>query len=168
MTISTTIGRAVSLAMAVFAITTPVVAEPAGLAVYASYQDSGYAAHEAQKLQALLQSPVEKNQVVINGQTYTRLQSPALSTQSARTLVEKAKGAGYSAWFIKSRSVATQPDTARTVADQPVATQPIAKSIVKSAPEHLILGPDNPELKLQLPEGPLLGDLFPPSSPLPE
>ena len=104
MTISTTIGRAVSLAMAVFAITTPVVAEPAGLAVYASYQDSSYAADEAQKLQALLQSPVEKNQVVIDGQTYTRLQSPALSAQSARTLVEQAKGAGYSCLLYTSPS----------------------------------------------------------------
>ena len=168
MMISTTFRRALYSVIAVFAITTPVAAEPTGSAIYASYKDSSYAAFEAQKLRVLLQSPIETNQVVINERTYTRLQSPAQSADAARALVEQAKLAGYSAWFINAKPVASQPGTPQPGTPQPVVSKPVVKNTVTSAAKNLILGPDNPELKLQLPEGPLLGDLFPPSSPLPE
>lgn len=134
-----------------------------GIANYASYRDSNYAAQAARVLEEQLATPVQITEVEIDGATWLRLQSGAIGADKAKRLVERATAEGYQAWYQSagvSGSVATVVSTANTngsaVTERQMRTT--GSKGIESA---------DPDLVARLPEGPLLGDLYPPRSPLP-
>lgn len=162
-----------SLSVAIPSFATELPGAQRGVAAYASYTDPDYAAAEAVRLQNLLQSDVQINSVTVNGIAYQRLQSSALTRSGAQSLVSRAKAAGYSAWYLSSAAPADHSDvpiapiaqTSALVTETPAA--PDAPEVEAPVRKKILLTQENPELAAMLPEGPLLGEIFPPRAPVP-
>lgn len=140
-----------------------------GVANYASYLDKDHAITTAATLEKALASKVLIQQVEVDGQTYLRLQSVAMDPVAAKSLIVRATAAGYPAWY---QSAASARKSSASLAAMSNATAPkdTTSSTLNTARVNTIATPTqltsaNPKLVAMLPEGPLLGDLYPPRTP---
>jgi len=131
-----------------------------GIANYASYRNKSYALEAAAKIETQLASSVEINEVEINGSIWLRLHSGPIDAIEAKSLVVRATAAGFPAWYqiAPTASPVTAAGTRHTTTATMAASAPTAADIHNA----------DPRLVAMLPEGPLLGDLYPPRAPLPE
>ena len=136
-----------------------------GVANYASYLDDTYVGDAVATLEEQLASTVQIAQVQIDGDLWIRLQSDTLEAAEAKRLVARATAAGYQAWYQSAE--ATNPVASETKqitrSSNPLPLQTIVTSQRSKGIENA-----DPDLVAQLPEGPLLGDLYPPRSPVPK
>ncbi len=160
-----------AIALAAIAANTPASADD-GIANYASYLDHGYALEAAATLEQTLASKVLMAQVNIDGQTYLRLHSPALDAIEAKSLVVRATAQGMDAWYQgvstgTSELMSVEPVSNSVASQHPATITPkrTPKVTVAIAPP-IQLTSANPKLAEMLPEGPLLGELYPPRSPV--
>lgn len=170
--------RALSAAtatIAAIAASTPATADE-GIANYASYLDRGYALEAAATLEQTLASKVLIAQVNIDGQTYLRLHSPALDPIEAKSLVVRATAQGMDAWYQGVSAATPEPlsvePISNSIANQhsikvaPQVKPVITPKVTVATPPPIQLTSANPKLAEMLPEGPLLGELYPPRSPV--
>ena len=166
-----------SCAAIAIAASTPAAAEK-GIANYASYLDRGYALEAAATLERRLASKVLIQQVRVGEQTYLRLQSQAMDSIQAKSLVVRATATGLDAWYQGAASAngsvseatleaeTVRPATVGVVNQSPEGPVNSAPTMTVPIPAPVQLTSANPELAAMLPEGPLLGELYPPRSPV--
>ena len=166
-------GLRSSLIVALLAGTQVVAAD--GYANFASYTSDETAVRAASEIESRLSTTVVSLEVEVGGTRYIRLRSAPLSDWDARGLVKRAKTAGYDAWFesvpgntTSEPSAQMGADDVATVAEQqptePVNPRPTLAGGVIAPPT--LLTNSNPELANALPEGPLLGEIYPPRKPM--
>lgn len=136
-----------------------------GVANYASYLDKNYAMDTAAAIEQRLSSKVLIQQVEVNGKSWLRLQSQVMSAVEAKSLVVRATAAGFAAWY-QSAPGQSAPATsgtpptvasARALISQPEAPPTSVPVVTPSVAESA-----NAKLVAMLPEGPLLGEIYPP------
>jgi len=143
------------IACSMSVLTIASAADEEGIANYASYLDKNYALQTAAAIEEQLASKVQINEVEIDGNTWLRLQSGPVDAIEAKSLVVRATAVGYPAWYQSTRSA-------------PVHNKTQNKRDTSTTQAQTGIHNADPKLVAMLPEGPLLGELYPPRTPVQE
>ncbi len=124
------------------------------MVAFASYESKMFANEAAEAIAAEFNVDVHKTPTEVRGKTMVRLHSSRLPSDQATWLHDKARNRGYNAWMLRSTGAErTKPM---------VVCEPTVAGTLKRDPRHTPEYAAKAYAKLKLPEGPLLGDLFPP------
>jgi len=138
-------------------------ADELGIANYASYQDRGYALEAAAMIEERLGNNVQIAEIDIDGNAWLRLQSGSVDVVEAKSLVVRATAAGYPAWY---QSAATNHSVITTTSKTTTTKASTESDAPSSATSSTGFHNADPKLVAMLPEGPLLGEIYPPRSPI--